>query len=157
MSANDRTSVEDGAIDPGAVELVERFPDANEYIALRVATGLSRKSPEAARRGVANTLYGVSLMHCGGEGGDTLVGMGRVVGDDGCFYLVVDVAVAPAWQGRGLGKRIMAALDAWIRRTAPPSAHVSLFADGDARHLYAKYGFVETKQSVGMTYTIKAP
>lgn len=153
----DRTPRDDGAIDAGAVELVERFPDADAYIALRVATGLSRKSPEAARRGVANTLYGVSLVHRGGEGGDTLVGMGRVIGDDGCFYLVVDIAVAPAWQGRGLGKRIMVALDAWLRANAPASAHVALFADGDARHLYAKYGFVETRESVGMAYIVDAP
>lgn len=143
--------------DPDAVELVERFPDPDAYIALRSAVGLSRKTPEAARRGLANTLYGVSLVHRAGDGAATLVGMGRVIGDDGCFYLVVDIAVARAWQGRGLGKRIMAALDAWIRRTAPPSAHVSLFADGDAKHLYAQYGFVETRESVGMTYTIRAP
>lgn len=141
-------------VDLDAIALVERFPAPADYIALRSAAGLSRKSPEAARRGLANTLYGVSLVHRTEPGGETPVGMGRVIGDDGCFYLVVDIAVTPEWQGKGLGKRIMAALDAWIRRTAPPSAHVSLFADGDAKHLYAKFGFVETKFSVGMTYRI---
>lgn len=82
------------------IALVERFPDAEQYIRLRTAAGLSRKAVEAARRGLANTLYGVQLLR-GGE----VVGMGRVVGDHGCFYLVLDVAVAPELQGRGLGKR----------------------------------------------------
>lgn len=131
------------------IELVPRFPDADGYRRLRTAAGLSDKSPEAARRGVANTLYGVSLL----RGGD-LVGMGRVIGDDGCFYFVVDIAVEPSLQGRGLGKRIMQALDGWLRTHAPATAHVSLFADGEAKHLYAKYGFAESTRSVGMMYRL---
>lgn len=127
--------------------LVEGFPAAADYARLRAAAGLSLKSPEAAARGVAGTLHGVSILRDG-----ELVGMGRVVGDGGCFYFVVDIAVEPAHQGRGLGKRIMAALDAWLRANAPETAHVALFADGEARHLYAKYGFAVNTKSVGMDY-----
>jgi len=134
--------------DASAYELVERFPGADDYRRLRAATGLSAKSADAAERGLRNTLYGVSLLDDG-----RVVGMGRVVGDGGCFFLVVDIAVEPDRQGRGLGKRIMAALDAWLRANAPCSAHVALFADGAAKHLYAQYGFVETGPvSVGMCY-----
>jgi GNAT superfamily N-acetyltransferase len=104
-----------------APALIERFPDSTTYRALRVAAGMSPKTAEAAERGLENTLYGVSLRH----GADT-IGMGRIVGDGGCFFLVVDIAVLPAWQGRGLGTRIMAALDAWLRTNAPVSAYVSL-------------------------------
>ena len=129
--------------------LVDRFPGAAGYARLRVAAGLSRKSPDAATRGVAGTLHGVSILRDG-----ELVGMGRVVGDGGCFFFVVDIAVEPAHQGRGLGKRIMAALDAWLRANAPETAHVALFADGEARHLYARFGFVENTKSVGMDYRV---
>ena len=81
--------------------------------------------------------------------------MGRIIGDGGCFYTVVDIAVAPPYQGRGLGKRIMKALDEWLRANAEPSAYVTLVADGEARHLYAKYGFVETAPaSVNMEYIV---
>ena len=131
--------------------LVERFPDAAAYARLRAAAGLSRKSADAAARGVADTLYGVSVLRDG-----ELVGMGRIVGDGGCFFFVVDIAVEPAHQRRGLGKRIMAALDTWLRANAPETAHVALFADGEARHLYAKYGFVENTKSVGMDYVVRA-
>lgn len=131
--------------------LVERFPGIDDYRRLRSAAGLSAKSVEAAARGLANTLYGVSMID-----GERVVGMGRIIGDGGCFFVVVDIAVQPEFQKRGLGKRIMDALDAWLRANAPVSANVSLFADGDAKHLYAKYGFVEAGPvSVGMDYTIK--
>ncbi len=131
------------------IALVERFPGAADYCRLRALTGLSEKSSEAAERGLANTTYGVSLLR-GGE----VVGMGRIVGDGGCFHFVVDIAVVPELQGRGLGKRIMDALDAWLRANALPTAHVSLFADGEAKHLYAKYGFAQSEHSVGMFYRV---
>jgi GNAT superfamily N-acetyltransferase len=131
------------------IRLVEHAPGIEDYRRLRAATGLSPKSEDAAWRGLANTSYGVSLLRR-----DEVVGMGRIVGDDGCFYFVVDIAVIPELQGRGLGKRIMDALDAWLRANAPPSAHVSLFADGEAKRLYAKYGFAQSDHSVGMFYRI---
>lgn len=133
------------------IGLVERFPGVDDYRRLRSAAGLSPKSAEAAVVGLANTLYGVSLVL-----GENIIGMGRIIGDGGCFFVVVDIAVQPEYQRRGLGKRIMDALDAWLRANAPDSSNVSLFADGDARHLYAKYGFVEAgPASVGMDYTVK--
>ena len=135
-----------------AIELVERFPGVDDYRRMRALTGLSEKSQAASVRSLANTTHGVSLLRDG-----KVVGMGRIVGDDACFHFVVDIAVDPQLQGRGLGKRIMDALDAWLRANAPVSSSVSLFADGEAKHLYAKYGFVEAGPvSVGMDYTVKA-
>ena len=131
------------------IVLVERFPGIDDYRRMRASTGLSAKSAEASARGLANTTYGVSLLRDG-----NVVGMGRIVGDGGCFHFVVDIAVDPQLQGRGLGKRIMDALDAWLRANAEPTAHVSLFADGNARHLYARYGFAQSEKSVGMFYRV---
>lgn len=150
--------MKDAGIDD--IVLVDRFPGVEDYRRMRIATGLSDKSVEAATRGLDNTIYGVSLLRIlrpfdrlrTQDKREEVVGMGRIVGDDGCFYFVVDIAVDPALQGRGLGKRIMSVLDVWLKANAPHSAHVGLFADGDAKHLYEKYGFVETKRSVGMSY-----
>ena len=135
------------------IELVEQFPDVDAYCRLRERAGMSTRTPEAARRGLPNTLYGVSLRRDG-----DVIGMGRIIGDGGCFFTVVDIAVAPAYQGRGQGRRIMDALDAWLRRNVPPTAFVTLVADGDAKHLYARYGFAESAPAaVNMEYVAPLP
>ncbi|QEL54842.1 GNAT family N-acetyltransferase [Chromobacterium paludis] len=132
--------------EPDDYELIEATPAVADYRRLRAESGLSPKTEEAARRGLAGTLFAAQLLHDG-----EVVGMGRVIGDGGSFYQVVDIAVLPAHQGRGLGKRIMAAIRGYIDRELPVSAYVSLIADGDARHLYAQFGFEPTApRSEGM-------
>ena len=82
---------------------------------------------------------------------------GAIIGDNGCFFIVVDIAIVPELQGQGLGQRVMAALDAWLLRNVPPSAYVTLVADGDAKYLYAKFGFVESAPvAVNMEYVMEA-
>ena len=121
-------------------------PTPEVYAALRVGAGLSAKSAEAAARGLPNTLFAVQILH-GGEP----IGMGRVIGDGGTAYQVVDIAVLPQHQGKGLGKRVVAALVAWLHANAPKSAYVSLIADGPAKDLYAQYGFAPVMpESIGM-------
>jgi GNAT superfamily N-acetyltransferase len=121
-------------------------PTVADYIRLRAACGLSPMSISAATRGLPNSLFAVQVVHAG-----EVIGMGRVIGDGGCFYQVVDICVLPTHQGRGLGKRIMAAISDWLRDALSDTGYVSLIADGEARKLYAQYGFVETAPaSVGM-------
>ena len=40
------------------------------------------------------------------------------------------------------------------KANAPKTAHVSLFADGDAKHLYEQYGFAQSDKSVGKFYKL---
>jgi len=123
-------------------------PSAATYQHLRVASGLSPKSAEAAARGLPNTLFGVQVLH-GGEP----VGMGRVIGDGGTAFQVVDIAVLPEHQGRGLGRRIMEEIAAWLQANVPPSGYVSLLADVPADALYARFGFIPTApRTVGMAW-----
>jgi GNAT superfamily N-acetyltransferase len=111
-------------------------PGADEYRALRVAAGLSAMSETSATQGLPSSWCAVCVRIDG-----QLVGMGRVVGDGGCFFLVVDIAVHPTLQKRGIGKRIMAALMEQLRERAPAGAMIGLFADGEAYRLYQQYGF----------------
>ena len=130
--------------------LVERRPTVVEYRDLRRLSGLSEKTIEAAARGLPATLFAVVIEQAGDA-----VGMGRVIGDGGTAYQVVDIAVLPAHQGKGLGKRIIETLVAWLRATAPQTAYVSLIADGPAKDLYAQYGFKPTAPaSIGMAFRI---
>ncbi|MBI3350270.1 MAG: GNAT family N-acetyltransferase [Burkholderiales bacterium] len=123
-------------------------PAADTYLRLRVASGLSPKSAEAAARGLPNTLFAVQVL-CDGEP----VGMGRVIGDGGTAFQVVDVAVLPAHQGLGLGKRVMAEIAAWLQTHVPETGYVSLLADVPADALYAQFGFVHSApRTVGMAW-----
>lgn len=122
------------------------IPSVDTYRHLRKASGLSAKTLEAASRGLPNSLFAVQITHAG-----ETVAMGRVIGDGGTFYQVVDIAVLPAHQGRGLGKKVMLEIQAYIEREVPASAYVSLLADGEAYRLYQQYGFTLTAPaSVGM-------
>jgi GNAT superfamily N-acetyltransferase len=130
--------------------LVARTPAPEEYRALRRLSGLSEKSLEAAERGLPATLYAVVI-----ETNGVAVGMGRVIGDGGTAYQLVDIAVLPEHQRNGLGKRIVGALVGWLHVNAPKSAYVSLIADGPAKDLYAQFGFKSTAPaSIGMAFKI---
>jgi len=134
---------------PAGVHCIPLPPSVEEYRALRVLAGLSPKTAEAAARGLPNTVFGVSLRE-----GERLLAMGRIIGDGGCFLQVVDIAVVPDRQGQGLGKAVMAQLDAWLRTNAI-GAYVSLIADGQAHRLYAQFGFTLTApRSVGMAKVV---
>ena len=122
------------------------IPAVATYQQLRIAAGLSAKTAEAAAKGLPNSLFAVQVLL-----GDDVVGMGRIIGDGGCFFQVTDIAVLPAHQGKGLGKRIMREIMQFIETEVPPSAYVSLIADGQAQDLYAQFGFRHTAPaSVGM-------
>ena len=109
------------------------------YQQMRVDCGLSAKTTEAATIGLQNSMYAIQL-----KDGDRTIGMGRIIGDGGCFCQIVDICVLPEYQGKGLGKIIMQKLIDFINEHLPPSCYVSLIADGDAAFLYEKFGFQPT-------------
>lgn len=122
------------------------IPGVDEFIELRGASGLTKNTRAAASSGLAGTCFSVCV-----RDDDKLVGMGRVIGDGGCFYQVVDIAVHPEYQRRGIGFEVMDRLMQQLRENAPTSAYVSLIADGPASHLYEKFGFEDTApKSIGM-------
>ncbi|WP_162875599.1 GNAT family N-acetyltransferase [Sphingomonas crusticola] len=133
--------------------LVERVPTVAEHGRLRVAAGMTPRSAEAAAHGLPGTLLGVVIERDG-----VAVGMGRAIGDGGLFYQLVDIAVEPTHQARGLGKRIVGNLVERLRAFVPAEAYLSLIADGDAKYLYAQFGFEPTTPaSIGMATWLNPP
>ncbi|KZP26465.1 N-acetyltransferase GCN5 [Athelia psychrophila] len=123
--------------------VLHQTPSVETYLDLRLRSGMSPKSHSAAAtEGTAETTLELP----------TTVGMGRIIGDGALFFQVVDIAVLPAHQGKGLGKWIMKELESWIVENVPPTGYISLGADGKAKALYAQYGFIETStyDSIGM-------
>lgn len=128
----------------------DQTPSLDDYLRLRVITGLTPKATQAAAAGLPNTFFGVTVF-CGEE----VVGMGRIIGDGGLFFQIVDIAVDPAHQDQGIGKAIVSRLVDHLRSHAPSSAYVSLIADGEAHRLYAQFGFEPTApRSIGMAFVI---
>ena len=116
------------------LEIKHHIPDIDSYIRLRKDTGLSPRSRKAAELGLPNSLFAVTAYD-----GEKVVGMGRVIGDGGCNYEVVDVAIEPEYQGKGLGRSVMEAIMTYLEDVAPEGSYISLLADVPA--LYEKFGF----------------
>lgn len=133
------------------IVIVRESPKVFGYMRLRERAGLSPRSEEGAVIGLRNSLFAVSLYDQ-----DELIGMGRVIGDGGCFMQIVDIAVSPDFQGRGLGRMIMQELIDYLDQEAPPRTYVSLIADAPADQLYIKFGFQYTQpRSQGMYLVTK--
>jgi ribosomal protein S18 acetylase RimI-like enzyme len=129
-------------------ELLDGPPSLDDYLRLRTDSGLTPPSRAQAAAGLAGAWAAVHVAHV--ASGET-VGMGRVLGDGGWYFHIIDMAVLPAHQRRGLGDAVLTALLDRIRRDAPPGAYVNLLGDPPGRRLYERHGFRETApHSLGM-------
>ncbi len=107
-------------------------PAALRY--LFAATGLRRRATdddELTRRWLASTPVIVSAWD-----GDELVGFARMLSDEATNAYVSTVAVAPRWQDRGLGTRLMRAL-----LDGRDSMKLVLEAAPGAERFYERLGF----------------
>lgn len=115
-------------------QIVKQTASVDNFIRLRDISGLSPRTRQAAKIGLPNSLYGVQVIIDG-----LVVGMGRVVGDGALNFEIVDIAVDPAHQGKGLGRIIMQSIMDYLDNTAQKNAYITLMADVPA--LYEKFGF----------------
>ena len=133
---------------PQGYRLIHTPPCVDDYVELRSRSGLTPTTREQAEAALPGSW---AACHVRFEGSGRAVGMGRVLGDGGWYFHVVDMAVLPEHQRRGLGDAILTALLQDVRAQAPPGAYVSLLADPAGRGLYARHGFTDTApQSIGM-------
>ncbi len=123
--------------------LIPPFPPLRTF-AVCVKFPACPRPLDAAKAGLPRSCYGVHILWQG-----TPVGMGRIVGDGALNFDIVDIAVDPDHQGKGLGRQIMEALIAWLDANAFKGAYVTLVAD--VPELYAKFGFESVRpESEGM-------
>ena len=119
-----------------------RLPDPSPVV---------RTLPVTEDRASSAVRGGWTACHVVHDGSGLVVGMGRVIGDGGWYFHIVDIAVLPEHQRRGLGDAALDELLDRIRRDAPPGAWVTLLADPPGRRLYARHGFTDTApDSIGM-------
>lgn len=98
---------------------------------------------EGLPRALARDVHPASQAWVGARAGGPLVATARAVAD-GRRAWIYDVAVAPAWRGRGLGKRVMELL---LDHPAVRGVPEVRLATRDAQGLYARYGFADAAAS----------
>jgi GNAT superfamily N-acetyltransferase len=127
-----------------AYRLQMKPPAVDDFLRLRKESGLGERSREEAENGISGAWASAHVIQV--ESGET-VGMGRVISDGGWYFHIIDMAVLPQHQRKGIGDAIMAALLREIDAVAP-NANVNLLADPPGRRLYARHGFAETAPDV---------
>ena len=143
-------------MDDSKYAILNRLPTSQQYNDLRSVADLTPAPIECVAPGLANSVacflifereHMVDTITPGPE--QAPIGMGRLIGDGAMFLLLVDMAVHPDHQRRGLGKRIMKAVVDYIDEHAP-HAYVSLVADAKGQGLYPQFGFEHVDPSIGM-------
>ena len=114
-------------VDRMSVDVIHRYLSEESYW----ATGIPREVVERAMR---HSLCFAAL------DGDATIGFARVVTDRATFAYLADVFVLPPYRGRGVSKRIMAAIAAHPALQGLRRFHLST---KDAHGLYAQFGFTE--------------
>ena len=115
-------------------KVIKKVAPVDDFVRLRKIAKLTPRPKPAVERALPNSLFGVHIII-----NEQVVGMGRVVGDGAINFEVVDVAVDPEHQGKGLGRVIMESIMEYFDENAPKGAYISLIAD--VPELYEKFGF----------------
>lgn len=120
------------------------YPSVAAYRNLRAASGLTPVTKSMAQGAVTGSWYGCYISYNTPTSQEP-VAMGRIIGDGGWYFHIVDMATLPEHQRKGLGETVMRHLLAYIEENSPKDGKpfINLFADPPGRRLYEKTGFVE--------------
>ena len=128
----------------------ERKIMAEEYHRLRKAVGWWETDDFATKEALANSLYSVAVVEA-----ENVIGIGRVVGDNGLYFYVQDLIVHPDHQSKGIGRKIMGMLLEYINGCAKQGAFIGLMAAKGLEEYYKNCGFLpRSKESPGMFFVM---
>jgi ribosomal protein S18 acetylase RimI-like enzyme len=116
--------------------LIETLPSPADYNRLRVAVGWGGYDEDVIRNALPSTLYCVCAFV-----DEEIVGMARVIGDDGMVFYIQDVIVLPEYQHQGIGTQLMDTVMSFIRAHAHHNTIIGLMAAVGKEAFYEKYGF----------------
>lgn len=122
---------------PPSIVVEEKTPTASEHHHLRKEAGLTPPPQDINEEALKKSFYCVTLRDSAKE--NEAIGMGRIVGD-GMFLFIVDMAILPAYQRKGLGGLILENLLAYVDKHAP-LARLALEGDPPGVALYQRHGF----------------
>ena len=109
-----------------------------DYCSLRKSVEWLNFDEEQMKRGLANSLLTISVTEA-----EKTVGMGRLIGDGGMYYTIVDVVVRPEYQRKGIGSRILDLILEHVDHQTPQGGRssVQLIAEKGKEEFYLQKGF----------------
>jgi ribosomal protein S18 acetylase RimI-like enzyme len=111
-------------------------PTSEQYNYLRKEVGWPTYGSDVVEKALSKTFFSVCVFDEG-----TIVGMGRVIGDDAIYFHIQDVIIHPSWQGQGIGKLIVEQLLKYIESKSVSSSNVGLMCSKGREAFYQKFGF----------------
>ena len=117
---------------------------AKQFLALRESVGwkgVELQIEKALESGLYNILA---------KDDESVIGMGRLVGDGIMYWYVQDVIVCPEYQGHGIGKTIMDYLIRYIEKSSLPNTTVTigLMAAKGKDDFYQRLGFISRPSEI---------
>ncbi|MEM0965192.1 MAG: GNAT family N-acetyltransferase [Verrucomicrobiota bacterium] len=129
-------------MDESKYTITERRPTAEEFIDLIESVGWSRYTN---RKAIPDALNGTLVSYVA-TCGQSVVGMGRLIGDGYRFVYIQDLVVHPDHQRRGVGSAVMDRIVDYINRNCPKKTYVHLFTTKKDSPFYSRYGFKGPEQ-----------
>lgn len=123
----------------------DRDIDLYELEELCDAVGWARRPIRKVRKALEYSFVVISLWEIKGSY-QRLIGFARATSDHAFNATLWDVAVHPDYQGRGLGKALMAEIVRELRRL--DISNISLFADAHVVDFYCQLGFVPDPEGI---------
>lgn len=118
------------------VAITNKPPTAEEFCQLRALVAWGNTDLAIATLAIENSLFHVTA-YINSE----LVGMGRIVGDGAMFFYVQDLVILPSYQGKGLGKLLMAEIESYLVNNAPKGSTIGLFSAQGKEAFYTQFGY----------------
>lgn len=118
------------------MELLYEKPKAEDYVSLRLRSGMRNTDLERSRKAIKNSLFTVSIYD-----EEKLIGFGRIVGDEGVTYVVSDIMVDENYRRKGFADQIMKEINRYFEENTFEDSFISLIAVSPADLLYQKYKF----------------
>lgn len=118
------------------IRIIYEPPTEQDYVSLRLRSGMGNKDLERSKIALMNSLFTVSIYY-----DESLIGFGRVVGDGGITYVVSDIMVDEKSQRRGFAEQIMKEIDNYLDENTYEDSYICLIANYPADLLYKKHRF----------------
>jgi GNAT superfamily N-acetyltransferase len=132
------------------VEILEKIPSAEEYNEIRESVGWGIYELNVNKNALPKSLYFICAYL-----NSKLIGMARIIGDDGLVFYIQDVIVLPEYQNKGIGTKMMNKVMEYIEKHANNNSVIGLMSAKGKENFYGKFGFIiRPNENLGSGMTI---